>query len=31
MAEKQKDKGHISIITEFREIMWVHPDIIKDV
>jgi len=30
MAEKQKAKSLIPIMTEFREIMWVHPDIIKD-
>jgi len=30
MAEKQKAWDLITITTESGEIMWVHPDIIKD-
>jgi len=30
MAKKQKAKGRIPIMIESGEIMWVHPDIIKD-
>jgi len=30
MAEQQEAKGHIPIMIESGEIMWVHPDIIKD-
>ena len=30
MAEQQKAKGLIPITTESREIMWVHPDIVKN-
>jgi len=30
MAEVQKDKGLVSMMTKSEEIMWVHPDIIKD-
>jgi len=30
MTEKQKAKGLIPMTTESGEIMWVHPDIIKD-
>ena len=30
MTEKQKAKGLILMTTEYGEIMWVHPDIIKD-
>ena len=30
MAEKQKAKGLIPVTTESGEIMWVHPDIVKD-
>jgi len=30
MAEKQKAKSLIPMTIEFREIMWVHPDIVQD-
>ena len=30
MAEKEKAKGLIPMMIESEEIMWVHPDIIKD-
>ena len=30
MAEQQKEKGLISIMTESGEIIWVHPDFVKD-
>ena len=30
MAEVQKAKGLIPMTTKSREIIWVHPDIIKD-
>ena len=30
MAEKQKSKGLVQMMTKSREIMWVHPDIVKD-
>ena len=30
MAEQQKAKGLIPLTTESGEIMWVHPDIVKD-
>ena len=30
IAEVQKDKGLIRMAIKFREIMWVHPDIVND-
>jgi len=30
MAEKQETKGLVPMATKSGEIMWVHPDIIKD-
>ena len=30
MAEKQEAKGLVPITTKFGEIIWVHPDIVKD-
>jgi len=30
MIEKQKAKGLIPMTTKSEEIMWVHPDIVKD-
>jgi len=30
LAEKQKAKGLVSLATKSEEIMWVHPDIVKD-
>jgi len=30
LAKKQVAKGLIPLTTKFGEIMWVHPDIIKD-
>ena len=30
MVEKQEVKGLIPMTTKFEEIIWVHPDIVKD-
>ena len=30
MAEKQKDKGLISMTMKSGEIIWFHPDIVQD-
>jgi len=30
MAEQEEAKGLVPITTSYGEILWVHPDIIKD-